>query len=258
MLPQIYAANEYYSYGPTGQVNPIVLKARLARDQQKVAAIVPARGKPAADMTIIDIGAGDGSLLEAFRLAGTPAQQLWGSELDATTIQNLEARGFKGVLQRAEEMDFPSGTFDAVTMIQVIEHVAEPMQLIQRLHGMMSPGGILFMETPNMASWDRRFFSRRTWGGYHFPRHWTLWDPETMTQMLHRSGFDVVSITTLPAAVIWVWSVNHLLQHYFGNGRLARFFSMNNPLALAPFWFLELLPGWLGRSGNMRVVARRR
>lgn len=197
-------------------------------------------------------------MLEAFRLAGTPAEQLWGAELDEKAVEGLVKRGFKGVLQRAEEMAFPAETFDAVTMIQVIEHVAEPMQLIQKLHPMMKPGGILFLETPNMASWDRRFFSQRTWGGYHFPRHWTLWDPQTMTRMLDLSGFDVVSITTLPAAVIWVWSWNHLVQHYLGNGRLARFFSMNNPLALAPFWFLELLPAKLGLSGNMRILGRRR
>jgi 2-polyprenyl-3-methyl-5-hydroxy-6-metoxy-1,4-benzoquinol methylase len=209
-------------------------------------------------MTVIDIGAGDGSLLEAFRLAGTPGEQLWGAELDDRAVKNLEKRGFKGILQRAEEMAYPADTFDAVTMIQVIEHVAEPMQLIQKLHSMMKSGGILFMETPNMASWDRRFFPKRTWGGYHFPRHWTLWDPETMTRMLDQSGFDVVSITTPPAAVLWVWSLSHVMEHYFGEGRLARFFSMNNPLALAPFWFLELLPAKLGLSANMRVLARRR
>ena len=173
-------------------------------------------------------------------------------------MDRLNARGFRGLLTRAEEMDFPPDSFDVVTMIQVIEHVATPNKLVKHLGGMMSKGGILFFETPNMKSWDRRFFRKATWGGYHFPRHWTLWDPETMTRMLNDSGFDVVSITTPPSAVVWVWSVNHVMQAWFGNGRIARFFSMNNPFALALFWLLELIPSKLGRSANMRIIARRR
>jgi hypothetical protein len=33
---------------------------------------------------------------------------------------------------------------------------------------------------------------------------------------------------------------------------------MNNPFALALFWLLELIPSKLGRSANMRIIARRR
>ena len=48
------------------------------------------------------------------------------------------------------------------------------------------------------------------------------------------------------------------MQSWFGNGRIARFFSMNNPLALALFWLLDLIPSKLRRSANMRITARRR
>jgi 2-polyprenyl-3-methyl-5-hydroxy-6-metoxy-1,4-benzoquinol methylase len=258
MLPQIYSADDYYSYSFAEEGNAIVLKARLARDRQKVTGILAALNRPASGIRAIDIGAGDGSLLEAFRAVGAKGENLYGAELAQHAVDRLNARGFRGLLTRAEEMDFSPDSFDVVTMIQVIEHVANPNKLVHHLGGMMSKGGILFLETPNMKSWDRRFFRKQTWGGYHFPRHWTLWDPDTMTAMLNDSGFDVVSITTPPSAVIWVWSVNHVMQAWFGNGRIARFFSMNNPFALALFWLLELLPSKLGWSANMRIIARRR
>lgn len=257
-LPQIYAAEDYYSYDFAEKGNAMVLKARLARDRQKVDAITAILGKPASEVTLLDIGAGDGLLLEAFRSAGTPAGNLSGTELDERAVANIEKRGFKGILKRGEDLDFPPETFNAITMIQVIEHVSEPLRLIERLGGMMSKGAVLFLETPNLQSWDRNFFRKRMWGGYYFPRHWTLWDPATMTHLLDKSGFDVVAISTLPAAVVWVWSVNHVMQSWFGNGRIARFFSMDNPFALGLFWLLELIPAKLGRSGNMRIVARRR
>lgn len=256
-LPQIYSADEYYSYSFSEQGNPVVLRARLTRDQQKVRLMLAALGRPAATVRVLDIGAGDGSLLEAFRLAGTPGSHLHAAELDRRAVEQLEARGFQAHLKRAEDLDFPAGSFDAVTMIQVIEHVAEPRHLLEKIRGMLAPGGVVFMETPNMDAWDRGFFRESTWGGYHFPRHWTLWDPASMKHTLEAAGFQLISLSTPPAAVLWVWSINHVLQAWFGDGRIARFFSMNNPLVLAPFWLLEILPSRLGRSANMRVLARR-
>ncbi|HEY8900004.1 MAG TPA: class I SAM-dependent methyltransferase [Chthoniobacterales bacterium] len=257
-LPQIYASDDYYSYDFDGQGNSVVLKARLQRNVRKARAVTSALGRSVERASVLDIGAGDGGLLEAFASCGYEPARLHGSELDEAAVGRIRAKGFQGHCVRAEEMSFDSGSLDVVTMMQVIEHVAAPRELLTSLHRMMSPGGVLCLETPNMNGWDRPFFRRRTWGGYHFPRHWTMWDPLSMRRMLDLCGFDVISISTLPAAVIWVWSWNHVLQDVFGNGPVARFFSMNNPLPMAVGWALDLAPALLGRASNMRVLARRR
>jgi 2-polyprenyl-3-methyl-5-hydroxy-6-metoxy-1,4-benzoquinol methylase len=257
-LAQIYSANDYYSYDFETAGNPVVLKARLQRNIKKARSISAALQSPVSESTVLDIGAGDGALLEAFAGCGYRPENLHGSELDEAAVRKICSKGFVGHCVRAEEMSFEDQTLDVVTMMQVIEHVAAPPELLSILHRMMKPGGILCLETPNMDGWDRRFFSRRTWGGYHFPRHWTMWDPATMRQMLDRAGFEVISVSTLPAAVIWVWSINHVLQDRIGNGRVARFFGMNSPISMGIFWLLEWLPSLLGKSSNMRILARRK
>lgn len=257
-LPIIYSSENYYSYSFSDEANSIVFRAKVNRDKQKVKEIIEFSSVPVSEMRVIDIGAGDGSFLSAFEQSGFKPESLCGLELNQSAVENLNSKGFQGIFGRVEETEFPENFFDCVAMIQVIEHITSPKLVIQNLHRSMKPGGILLLETPNMASWDRKFFRRKTWGGYHFPRHWTLWDPATITSMLRDCGFDVVRISTPPAAVLWVWSINHVMQEKFGDGLFAKFFSIGNPFALGVFWFLELIPSILCKSANMRIYAKAR
>ena len=258
MLPVIYDAERYYAYSFSNRGNPVVLAARARRDQQKIAQILEQLPNGNSSPHVLDIGAGDGALLDAFRNAGVPAHQLSGLDLEPGAVDRLRSRGYRAYLGCAEQLDFETGAFDVVTMIQVIEHVANPGDVLSRIHRALTPGGVVVLETPNLGSWDRRFFAGRTWGGYHFPRHWTLWDEQGLRRLLAKRGFEVVGVATPAAAVTWTWSVNHVLQDLRAPRRLAEFFSLSNPLALGFFWAIDLVPSLLRRSANLRVIARSR
>jgi hypothetical protein len=51
--------------------------------------------------------------------------------------------------------------------------------------------------------------------------------------------------------------VNHVLQEHHWPPTITNFFSLNNPLVLALFMAVDIIPSWLGHSANMRVMARR-
>ncbi|MDX1992108.1 MAG: class I SAM-dependent methyltransferase [bacterium] len=257
-LSIIYSQEEYYSYSFEDEGNSIVLKARQRRDQQKIAQVLQILGKPAAQTRVMDIGAGDGALLRAFAASGVPNENLYAVELEQGAVEALEKKGFRGVLGRAEELDFPDGSFDVVAMIQVIEHVADPKDVMRNLHRILSPGGVFLIETPNMNAWDRRFFPKETWGVYHFPRHWTLFNRESITRMLNEVGFDVAHFSTPAAAVVWTWSMNHVAQKHRWPKFWQRFFSLSSPLALGIFWAVDMIPSLLGQSAGMRVIAKKR
>jgi len=257
MVPIIYNAREYYAYSFSERGNPIVLAARAQRDRKKIGHILRELHEAGRTPRVLDIGTGDGALLDAFRNAGVPASQLSGLDLEPGAVARLRQRGYQGYVGRAEELAFERETFDIVTMMQVIEHVAQPGDVLSRIHRTLRPGGLVILETPNIASWDRRFFAERTWGGYHFPRHWTLWDEAGLRRLLDSRGFDVIDVTTPAAAVTWTWSINHVLQDC-GATRLAKFFSLSNPVALTVFWGIDLLPSLLRKSANLRVIARAR
>ena len=60
-------------------------------------------------------------------------------------------------------------------MNQLIEHVDSPDLVIKKAHDMLEKDGILFIETPNINSWDFLLFKKRYWG-WHTPRHWYLFN----------------------------------------------------------------------------------
>lgn len=256
-LGVIYSPEEYYSYSFAERGSAWVLRARRLRDRSKVERALKHVERERKQVKVLDIGAGDGALLEVFESSGVPGSNLCGVDLEPWAVERLHARGFNGTLGRVEELKLPTESFDVVTMIQVIEHVADPQKVMRSVNRTLRPGGVFLLETPNMASWDRRFFAQKTWGGYHFPRHWTLWDLESIAWTLKQAGFDTVEVSTPPAAVTWTWSVNHALQEGKWPQKVSNFFTMNNPVALGIFWAIDVLPSLSRRSANMRVLARR-
>jgi 2-polyprenyl-3-methyl-5-hydroxy-6-metoxy-1,4-benzoquinol methylase len=257
MLPVIYSSDEYYAYEFSESGNPIVLAARRRRDGAKAARVLAQLTKTASELSVLDIGTGDGALLEAFKLAGTPSARLTGLEIDHRAVARLERRGFAGILGRIEETSLEPLSLDVVAMTQVIEHVAEPRSVLAKCYDALTPGGVLLIETPNMAGWDRKIFPGGLWGTYHFPRHWTLWDTKTLPALLRGMHFDVVSVTTLPAAATWAWSLNHVAQHVGAPRWLASLFGFRNPLLLAGLWAIDMIPSVLGRASNMQIIARK-
>ena len=257
MLHRIYGVEDYYSYDFAETANPIVVRARERRDMGKIAQVLQTVGRPIQDLQVVDIGAGDGALLDSFHRAGVPLQQLTGVEIEQIAIDKYQSRGMRGILGQAETLDLPAESVDVFCMIQVIEHIANPKEVVKKLYSLLRPGGVFLIETPNFDAWDRRFFRRKTWGGYHFPRHWTLWSKPTMHQFLGDCGFEIALMQTPPAAVLWAWSINHVLQDKGASPGLQKVFGMNNPFVLALLLGLEFIPSQLGASANMRVIARK-
>ena len=257
MLPVIYEVEDYICYDFDTKGNAAVQKYRERAETKRIRKALVHLDRPVADIRACDIGPGDGTTLAAFRTLGAKAENLYGVDIDRSIITKLESKGLRGILSRAEDLDGSVRDFDVVLMLQVIEHVADPRRVMEKSRDLLRPGGILWMETPNIAGWDRPLFARRTWGGYHFPRHWTLFSPKTMRRMLEEIGFEVVGIWSMSATFVWIWSINHVLQDW-GWKRAAKFFSFNNPFVAAFFLIFDAIPRWLNLASNMRIIARKK
>lgn len=55
-----------------------------------------------------------------------------------------------------EPLPFPENYFDTVFLIDVIEHLVDPLPAIREIHRVMRAGGRLLIDTPNIAKWTRR------------------------------------------------------------------------------------------------------
>lgn len=257
-LPVIYPPT-YYAY----QYESIPWVARTAKailDRRKLKGIVHSLGRPVRRYA--DIGCGTGRYLHAMHEMGVPKNQIHGLELDADVIAKLAGDGFQAHHDRVETCTaIAPGSLDLATMFHVIEHVDSPAAVIGKVAEWMAPGGVFALETPNLDSMDARRFKDRWWGGYHIPRHWTLFTPETLQAMLRAHGFEPFAVRYQTGHSFWMYSYHHLLR-YGPNPRPAlaqRFDPMRNVATLAGFTAWDLFRGALGaRTSAMLVLARRR
>jgi len=88
--------------------------------------------------------------------------------------------------------DFPPESFDAITMLQVLEHTLDPYLTLRRIHGLLRPNGILVTEVPNIDCLSFKLLGKRH---RHFAKHhFTFFTTETLTTLLNRSGYQVLRV----------------------------------------------------------------
>jgi SAM-dependent methyltransferase len=106
-------------------------------------------------------------------------------------------RVFVGTLDSVPEdlAGFARGSFDLVTMWDVVEHVPDPQQLLREARAMIRPGGHLLLETQNVDSRFANLLGQR-WHHYKHQEHIYHFNPSTVRRLLDQAGFEVVKLTS--------------------------------------------------------------
>jgi 2-polyprenyl-3-methyl-5-hydroxy-6-metoxy-1,4-benzoquinol methylase len=50
---------------------------------------------------------------------------------------------------------YSEGMFDIVVLIEVIEHINNPLEMVRNIHKILRKGGLLYVTTPNFNSLER-------------------------------------------------------------------------------------------------------
>jgi SAM-dependent methyltransferase len=219
---------------------------RAARDfvQRGKVKVVRALAAGAAD--ILDVGCGSGSLLRLLRQYGDPRWTLHANEMHEPSLRRLAEQGFVTHPGPIEQVA-GRASFDVIILNQVIEHFADVEALLAACGRLLKPGGFLLVETPSTSGLDFKWFGARHWGGYHFPRHFYLFNAGNLSRLLARHGLEVTQVRYLASPAFWTQSMHHRVSESRWP-RLARWFHLTN---------LPLRAALGGRTSNMRVVARR-
>jgi 2-polyprenyl-3-methyl-5-hydroxy-6-metoxy-1,4-benzoquinol methylase len=163
---------------------------------------------------VLDIGCGDGRALNWYRELDGQKIETHGVDFNAASIEKAKISGHHVYLGRFEDTVIPLDFFDLVVATHVIEHVADPRGFATRALQILKPGGIFLCETPNAGSLDARLFKGRHWGGYHFPRHWVLYTPQSISYMANAVGFTIRRIDFNPAPAFWNWTGHSVLKSW--------------------------------------------
>ncbi len=114
-----------------------------------------------------------------------------------------------------EELDFPRGCEDAITLWEVLEHVSDPRAKLKECFQVLKPRGILALLVPNVASLASTVLHEKC--AMYGKNHLNYFSPETLSRILDAEGFRVMKISTIITEANTIWNHMNFLNPYEGD-----------------------------------------
>ena len=148
--------------------------------------------------TIVDIGCGEGIMLERL-VRAFPDKTIVGIDFIEENVSICERSGLPAVQGDIYNLDLPNDYADVILLMEVIEHLTDPLAALAELRRVLRPGGLLVVVYPN----DRFFLLARLLllrlkEAHHDAGHVRLWSPRQMRGFLSDNGFDVTATRAIP------------------------------------------------------------
>lgn len=234
--------------------NPIVRLGRSFIQRKKVLTIRKLISKTA---NIIDVGCGSGTLLMLLKKYGLKKWRLFGNDFDLESLNRLKKLGIETIPGRFEEIKTDL-RFNLIILNQTIEHLEYPDRMVKKAAELLTSRGFLFIETPSIEGLDAKVFRHRYWGGYHIPRHWTLFSSTSISKLLTTQDLQQIKISYLASPSFWIQSFHHYFLDKNYPKWWVNFWVFKNPFLLAFFTLLDIgaIVGDYPTS-NMRVIAQK-
>ncbi len=142
---------------------------------------------------LLDVGCFEGRFLRDARELGW---NVTGTEISAQAVQFAsEKRGLDVRLGPLASHSFPSDSFDAAVLLDVIEHLPDPRRTLEEIARVLRPGGALYVWTPNFDC-PARWLAGARWGAVVFPWHLYYFTPATLKRMVVVAGLKTRSVAT--------------------------------------------------------------
>jgi SAM-dependent methyltransferase len=137
---------------------------------------------------LADVGCGDGTVLEWASKSGWSTV---GLEIDPNAVVNARRKGLDVIEGGYGRLPDLREQFDCMICLHVIEHVHDPIDLLEKLKESLKPNGVLIIAAPNASSRIRAVF-RECWRGLEAPRHLAIPDITAMKSHLEKLGFHSI------------------------------------------------------------------
>jgi SAM-dependent methyltransferase len=127
--------------------------------------------------------------------------------------------------------------YDAVICNNVLEHVRDPIGLLERLRHLLAPNGIVRIQVPNDGSWLQNLVVERGQAPPDFwvavPDHLSYFDTISLRNLIEHSGFAVTDmLCEFPVDLFLLNSESNYLAHP-ERGRASHFARVAFEIALA-------------------------
>jgi len=197
--------------------------------------LAPAKGR------LFDIGAATGILLHLAQERGWSPS---GVEISAWCVRRAsEKYGIHLTQGGFDEIRLEPAAYQAVTMVDFIEHTPEPQAAVRKAAEILAPGGILCLVTPDIHSFAARAAGKGWW--HLRPGHLAYFSRTSLDRLLRDGGFEIIE----RRRYAWTFSAHYLLSRKKIFGLLTR--------EGRPASFLKRIPIKLALGDSFEIYAKK-
>lgn len=164
-------------YWPEGKRFGLVGDALLRRSRASMAGRIDEAAPPGP---ILDVGAGEGTLIDSLKARGR------------------EASGLERLPSREDIVDLPlqevDGKFAAIVFWHSLEHLPAAGEVMAAAAERLLPGGVVIVAVPDLSSLQARLFGDR-WLHLDLPRHLVHLTTDSLGAGLRANGLEVTSVS---------------------------------------------------------------
>lgn len=192
--------SEEHSFNPSDHQIAFILQLGRCRGMVEWAKNLKTTHPDKKEITLLSVGFQSGiietqylSLDERIKLTVIDA-----SERADASFEILAAK-FPGRVSyhqvKDHHWDWPEGQYDAVTFMEVLEHVPNPEESLAQLRKRVAPGGTLFLSTPVADHWVEEYLTNPNTAPKHL-YHIQAFGPTKLWKMLRKAGFWIKRATS--------------------------------------------------------------
>ena len=220
-----YYAQEFYS-GDYQKLNDSSLEVQLedkefydSHREDMCESIQTILGKPLKGLKILDIGCGWGQALLYFKNKG---MDCYGFDPAPKAVEYGRKRGLNNlILAGLDTMNVFKQRFDIVTLLNVLEHLADPVEIIDEIKKhVLKPGGLIIIDVPNefnqLQTAGQKLHGLDEWW-VSPPGHLNYFSKDTICNLLEGKGFKVkLAESSFPLEMFLLFGRNYVKDSALG------------------------------------------
>jgi SAM-dependent methyltransferase len=210
--PDEYYTDDYFSGGHSdGYADYRGAEPVLRREFARTVAFIR---KYRAAGHLLDIGCAYGFFLDEAK----PFYQANGIEISPHAAESCRRRGLRVVTGMANSESLAEfGPMDVIVMLDVIEHLPDPRQILELCRRHLNRDGIIVITTGNFASLYARL-ARRHWRLMTPPQHLWYFTPASIARLAGAVGLELEALEH-PWKLVPLSLVGFQLRRMIGAGR---------------------------------------
>jgi 2-polyprenyl-3-methyl-5-hydroxy-6-metoxy-1,4-benzoquinol methylase/predicted RNA-binding Zn-ribbon protein involved in translation (DUF1610 family) len=199
-IGKYYDSPKYISHSDTkkGLINKLYHFARAYMIKRKLNFICNQTKRKTGK--ILDIGCGTGYFLNEAKRKGW---ETFGIEKSEQARKRAIEYFDLFVKPEAQIYKFPKENFDVITLWHVLEHLENLNEIMEKMHDLLLPDGIIVIAVPNCSSYDARHY-KTCWAGYDVPRHLWHFTPATIKLLAEKFNFNIVHKKIMPFDAFYI------------------------------------------------------